>query len=69
MIRLEIQPYCDNCLNFDPDVKEPQRFYCGSDAVSQTDTVIRCSHRNECERLLRYLKNATKEEIEHGRDL
>lgn len=71
MIRLDIQPYCDDCCDFDPDVIKPSKQLHraeGSDDVSliKTDTVIRCKHAKRCETIRRYLKqqmeNENKEE-------
>lgn len=56
MIKLEVEPYCEDCLIFDAEVESPQKYYCGCDLVSQTDTIIHCSHRSTCASLMRYLK-------------
>lgn len=62
MIRLAVEPYCEDCLVFDPDVDSPQKMYCGDDLVSQTDTIIRCSHRYRCAGIKRYLEREMKKE-------
>ena len=54
-IKLEVQSYCENCLIFDADVERPAKLYDGDMPSYQTDTVIRCSRRNTCARLIRYL--------------
>jgi hypothetical protein len=41
MIRVEVQDYCQSCLEFEPDVERPTQFYADSKVVKQTDTVIR----------------------------
>lgn len=56
MIKLDIQPYCQNCLNFEADVEPPKRAYAGSDIVCQTDTIVRCERRKYCENMKRYLE-------------
>lgn len=65
MIKLDIQPYCDQCVMFDADVEKPARTY-GCDGVRetviQTDTVVRCSRRKLCEGLKRYLEKETRGE-------
>ena len=56
MIKLDIQPYCQNCLNFEADVESPKRAYAGSDIAYQTDTIVRCERRKYCENIKRYLE-------------
>ena len=60
MIKLDIQPYCEDCLMFEADVEKPARMY-GCDgireaAIIQTDTIVRCSRRKLCEGLKRHLE-------------
>lgn len=44
MIKLEIQPYCNNCTAFRPDVQESQEF------CKDNETI-----RGRCEGIRRYL--------------
>ena len=55
-IKLEVQPYCENCMIFDADVEKPSKLYGYDIPLYQTDTVIRCSRRNTCVGLMRYLE-------------
>lgn len=55
-IKLEIQPYCENCLVFAPDVEHPQKLCDHDYVICLTDTVVRCSRRNTCAGLMRYLE-------------
>ena len=60
MIKLDVQPYCEDCLMFEADVEKPARMY-GCDgireaAIIQTDTIVRCSRRKLCEGLKRHLE-------------
>lgn len=57
MIKLEVQPYCQNCLVFDPDVEPPVRACTvfGDDVIT-SDTIIRCSRRKTCAGIKRYLE-------------
>lgn len=57
MIRLEVEEYCENCLDFLPDVKKPGRGedFFGEDTVLG-DTLVRCSNRKRCEAIKRYLE-------------
>ena len=61
MIRLEIEEYCQNCLDFLPDVKRPARVedFSGEDVVLG-DTYVRCSNRKRCEAIKRYLERQVK---------
>ena len=57
-IKLEVQPYCENCLVFDADVERP---------LYQTDTVIRCSYRKCCAMLIRYVaEESRKGDLKNG---
>ena len=66
-IKLEVQPYCENCLVFDADVERPTKLYGGDMPLYQTDTVIRCSYRKCCAMLIRYLaEESRKGDIKNG---
>lgn len=56
MIVLDIQPYCQSCLVFDPDVERPQKVYNFDEELIISDTVIRCSRRRTCASIKRYLE-------------
>lgn len=56
MIVLDIQPYCQDCLVFDPDVERPQKVYNLDEELIISDTVIRCSRRRTCAGIKRYLE-------------
>lgn len=56
MIILDIQPYCQNCLVFDPDVERPQKVYNFDEELIISDTVIHCSRRRTCAGIKRYLE-------------
>ncbi len=60
MIRVDVQPYCSECFDFDPDITKPVKLY-GSflddDTIARTDTIIRCSHAKRCEAIKRYLEH------------
>lgn len=65
-IKLEIQPYCSSCLDFEADVTKPERvnLYSSDAQVYGTlrDTIIRCKHANRCCSLVRYLNRQNKED-------
>ena len=61
MIRLEVEDYCQECLQFTADVKPPEKLYGMNEMlmesmVIQSDTVVRCQYRKQCRRLMEYLK-------------
>ena len=55
MIRLDIQEYCGECCDFEPDVKRPEKIW-ASTCVILTDTVVSCRYAKRCESIKRYLK-------------
>jgi hypothetical protein len=55
MIRVEVQDYCQSCLEFEPDVENPTLLYAAFEVIEQTDTVIRCKHRTRCENIKRHI--------------
>ena len=62
MIRVDVQPYCSECCDFDPDITKPVRLYCdgtfmGDSTIARTDTIIRCRHAKRCEGIKRYLEH------------
>ena len=66
MIKIDIQPYCEDCLMFEADVEKPARMYrydgIREAAIIQTDTVVRCSRRKLCEGLKRHLEKEMRGE-------
>ena len=56
MIRVEVEEYCSECLDFQPDVEKPQKLYADITEITVTDTVIRCENRKRCEHIRRYLE-------------
>ncbi len=65
-IRLEVQQYCSNCLDFEPDVTKPERvnLYSHDVPVYGTfgDTIIHCKNANRCASLVRYLNRQNVKE-------
>lgn len=61
MIKLEVQPYCSKCFDFDPHVTKPTKVYNGHEDVGQTNTIVRCKNANRCEGIKRYLEQQLKE--------
>lgn len=63
-IKLEVQPYCESCCDFEADVTKPERTTLYGDGVglytSQTDTIVKCKYANRCANLVRYLNRQSK---------
>lgn len=56
MIRVDVQPYCDNCLGFEPSIERPQKYFADNQAVAQTDTIIHCKYKTRCEAMVQWLR-------------
>ena len=54
MIRLQVENYCQNCEEFEPETQVMSMGYVGMN--SKVDTTIRCSNAQKCERICKYLK-------------
>lgn len=65
MIRLEVEGYCDQCLDFTPNATLPVKAYGidfdGKDDILLTDTIVRCEYRKRCAGIARYLEKRLKE--------
>lgn len=66
MIKLDVNQYCQNCTEFEPEITQrPDQFNCcGFDDSGGSylygDTIIECEHRRRCEALYNYLKGELK---------
>lgn len=56
MIRVDVEEYCQQCLDFSPEVIKPIRVSASDGKVTFTDTVIQCKYRKRCCGMMRYLK-------------
>lgn len=60
MIRLDVEPYCHECLGFCPDVEAPEKVdFVGEGGTVEyylTDTIVRCKYRGRCQAIKRYLE-------------
>lgn len=65
MIRLDIEKYCHECLDFTPDVIKPEREVTedikGKRHISYTDTIVQCKYRKRCAGIKRFLEQKIKE--------
>lgn len=65
MIRLEIEGYCQSCLDFCPSVISPQRVRSDGGAITGwSDTIIQCEYHKRCAGIRRYLEQQMKGEQE-----
>ena len=64
MIKLDIQPYCEDCVNFEADV-ETNIYYVYFDE-KQIVSSVRCKNRKICENIKRYLERRTGNDV--GKD-
>ena len=66
MIRVDVQPYCDSCCDFEPDITKPTKSSFATAfneiTVVQSDTIIRCKYAKRCESIKRYLDSQSKKE-------
>lgn len=56
MIRLEAQPYCQECMDFEAEVEKPTVLYTLGNQRYTSDTVIRCERRRHCEAIRKFLE-------------
>lgn len=67
MIRVEVDEYCHQCLDFSPDVIAPTRMTSwegnSHEVVTHTDTIIKCKYCKRCAGIKRYLEQQTKMEV------
>ena len=61
-IKLEVQPYCANCTNFEPDVIRPMKTVYIDGEVVVGDTIVRCDYAKRCENIKKFLARQEKEE-------
>lgn len=60
MIKVNVEGYCQSCLDFTPDVIPPTRST--DDESILTDTIIQCKYRKRCAGIRRFLEQQMKEE-------
>lgn len=64
MINVDVEDYCQMCMDFVPDVTKPTKMFLDNGDYFQSDTIIRCEHRNRCAMIKRYLERQLKEKEE-----
>lgn len=61
MIKLEVQPYCSDCRDFEADVVKPERVITACGDFVQGSTIVRCENARRCEAIKRYLEKQKSE--------
>jgi len=66
MIKVEVEEYCQQCLDFEPEVEKPVAAYTDSDRyIYFGDTIVRCEYRHRCKTMAQHIKVTT---CGHGGD-
>ena len=66
MIRLEVEEYCQACMDFSAFVTNPQRIRLPDGEIGLGDTTVQCEHRRRCASIKRYLERQIKENQEEA---
>lgn len=62
MIFLDVKQYCqDNCYMFEADVDKNELY--GNGKIVQCDCIIRCRHRDICERMRQKFSHPNEEDL------
>lgn len=56
MIILKVKDYCQQCLEFEPDVQKPTAVCIDNERRLIGDTIITCEHSDRCEQIKNYLE-------------
>lgn len=49
MIKIEVEDYCHQCLEFEAQVRKPDIIYAGDKHYTTLgDTIVKCEHRERC---------------------
>lgn len=58
MIELDVRGYCQDCLEFEPQVvQRPRRLdSLSGNSIALGDTIVACEHLRHCEALYNHLK-------------
>lgn len=64
MIRVDVEDYCQTCMDFTPEVNKPEKLYCGAGEFTLGDTIIKCKYRKRCAGIKRFLEQQAKGETD-----
>lgn len=62
MIELKLEPYCENCAQFEAEVKKHNYCTSGDRSITVNETSILCKNRNLCRNLKNYLKREAEQQ-------
>lgn len=60
MIQVQVEEYCNDCLDFTADVFAPAKVYTADGECNIGDTVIKCKYRKRCAAITRFLEQKVK---------
>lgn len=60
MITVDVKDYCQDCMDFCPDVEKPTKYFSEGDEYVMGNTIVRCQYRKRCEAIKRYLERREK---------
>ena len=64
MIKLDLAPYCENCVEFEPIVDKNMVYDPGDVPILLGPILVQCEHRHKCREIFYYMerekKNATQ---------
>lgn len=63
MIKVEVEDYCQECLDFTPDLIKPERIRTEGGQLMYTDTIVQCKYHKRCAGVARYLQSQIKGEV------
>lgn len=63
MISLQVEPYCHECNDFEAHVV---KFYAGMGSLY--NTTVRCENFERCAKIVKYIKEATKYDLQRKID-
>ena len=64
MININVEDYCQNCPDFEPEVNKT--ILEADNIIISTDTCITCKYSDRCKQIYRYIMlNESKKEIKH----
>ena len=70
MIKLDVDEWCKDCPEFEPDVEKDTEIFECFDIDSYcpvkkiiTDTAVTCKHRLRCQSMVDYLRSKEKKDI------
>ena len=69
MIRLDVEKYCHNCPDFEPEVEKTECSMFDIDFLEDrvhVEIVVMCKYRNRCASQMRYLKQQNRKEESDG---